>query len=332
VSGAALVPTDASALRTFRQTLAEGSRTFRFAGRFLPDAALDDAAGLYAFCRLVDDLADDAPDRETALRNLDAVRAELEGRAQARVEVRAVLEVAARTGMDPALPHLLLEGVESDQVAPRVMADEAALLRYCYHVASTVGLMMCGILGVRTPAAMPHAIDLGVAMQLTNIARDVREDAAMGRVYLPESWLAEAGLSSRDLLDGRPDRAGLRRVTHRLLMLAERYYQSGFDGMRWIPARTRLGIVVAALSYRAIGRRLLRRAADPWPGRTVVSAPARVVLALGGVLWWASSPRLGGWGPPAQHLPALHRGLEGLPGAAPPPALPAADAGRADAA
>jgi phytoene synthase len=195
-------------------------------------------------------------------------------------------------------------------------SDDDELLRYCYRVASTVGLMMCAVLGVREPSAFPHAVDLGVAMQLTNICRDVREDARMGRVYLPASRLEAAGLTPDDLLQDRVDREALARVVADLLHLADRYYASADAGMRWIPARARTAIVVASRVYRAIGVKLRRRGCDAWSGRTVVGGVEKVGW-LAAALAASVGPTIAGWGPPARHVASLHGSLAGLPGANP---------------
>jgi 15-cis-phytoene synthase len=174
------------------ERLTAGSKTFRFASYFLPRDCRNDAAIVYSFCRLVDDLADDAPSMEQATTDLQQVRDELQGKATARAIVAAYADVAARTGISPDVAEALIQGVLSDQRLVRVQTD-AELLTYCYQVASTVGLMMCGVLGVRDPRALAHAVDLGLAMQLTNICRDVADDARMNRVYLPEERLRAAG-------------------------------------------------------------------------------------------------------------------------------------------
>lgn len=176
-------------------TLAHGSRSFRLASHFLPVDARLDAAVVYAFCRHVDDVVDEARDRASATSALDAVRAQLDGRAPPEPLVATLDEVAARTGMVRAAALELVDGVGTD-LHEVLLTNDRGLLRYCYGVASTVGLMMCGVLGVRERAAHAFAVDLGVAMQLTNICRDVAADAAMGRVYLPATRLQSHGIDS----------------------------------------------------------------------------------------------------------------------------------------
>jgi phytoene synthase len=297
-------------------TLAVGSKTFRFASHLLPRDCRDDAAVVYSFCRLVDDLADEAESPERARIDLERVRAELRGDAAVRPLISTYLAVCRRRGIDLRAAEQLLDGVMSDLVAVRV-ADDAALLRYCYRVASTVGLMMCGVLGVSQREALPHAIDLGIAMQLTNICRDVADDARMGRVYLPESRLQTAGTTQDRVLAGQFD-ASTALVIADLLELADRYYRSADAGMRFIPARARAAIMVASRTYRAIGTKLIRRGCDASRGRVVVGLGAKIGLALL-ALGAMATPRVLG-AARAPHEPTLHWALRGLPGANAEPA------------
>lgn len=289
-------------------TLANGSRSFHFAGLFLPADRRADAARLYAFCRHVDDVADEAPDADEAREALDGLRAELRRERPPRAIVQTLFAVAARRGVDLRAADELIAGVRSDLDVVR-LRDDRDLIRYCYQVASTVGLMMCGVLGVKEDEALPHAIDLGIAMQLTNICRDVRADAEMGRVYLPATRLRAAGVGVEpgEVLAGRD---GVPRVVADLLDLAEQYYASADAGMRFIPWRARFAILTASRVYRAIGLRLRRGGSDALAGRTVVpwwEKGGWAIVACG--VWARSAWRT------APHRPELHRALDGMPGA-----------------
>ena len=281
------------------------ARTFWLASWFLPRSRRSDAAVVYAFCRLVDDLADEADSPQAAGQALTQVLDELNGRKPARPLVAAYRSIVEQAGIGLAPARNLIAGVLSDLDAVRIASD-AALLRYSYQVAGTVGLMMCGVLGVRDEAAFPHAVDLGIAMQLTNICRDVLEDAGLGRVYLPADRLQAVGVSHQAVLSGQAPSQAVAQVVRDLLCMAEAYYQSGRAGLRYIPLRSRVAIAVAAQVYRAIGRVLLARGADALAGRVVVG-PGRklfeVTWALCG-LWPARVP----------HRAELHKDLVGLPG------------------
>ena len=321
MSAAATEETTAAALpsndvvRASRQVLATHARSFRWASKFLPADRRDDAAVVYALCRLIDDTADEATDRDHAAAHLDVLRRELRGGLDARPLVGAFLEVAASRDLDVRFALELIAGVESDLGEVLLMTD-ADLLRYGYRVAGTVGLMMCAVLGVTERDAHAHAIDLGVAMQLTNICRDVLEDAERGRVYLPAERLLAAGISQPALVDDPTDpslRPGVATVVRDILDLADAYYASADLGMRFIPTRSRLAIVVASRLYRAIGHKLHRRGGDALAGRTWIGAPRKLLL-VGASLGSFLSPTLLGLGAAPRHDGQLHAPLAGLPG------------------
>lgn len=282
--------------------LARHGRTFRLAGRLLPRAMLSDAAALYAFCRAVDDLADLSPDAGAARAELLALhKALLRHTPDTPLAARfAVLRRAA--GVCPNAAAALVATVLTDLGAVR-MADEAALLRYAYGVAGTVGLMMCPVLGAHDPRAVAHAIDLGVAMQLTNIARDVAEDAAQGRLYLPAAWLPP-GLAPSGVLDVP---GPVFQAVQQVLALADRRFRSAELGYRHLPPRVRPAIRAAARLYEEIGLRVLRRGPGYLAaGRCVVPLPRKLMLLAGCLA--AGLPH----GP---HDEVLHAAFHGLPGA-----------------
>ena len=252
------------------RVLSRHGRTFRLAGALLPRGQLDAAAELYVFCRAVDDLADESPDPDAAREALLALRQEV-GQGTRRSPL------AARFAALRACPRATTAFIDTmlGDLAPVRIADEAALLRYAYGAAGTVGLLMCGVLGVRDPAAEPHAVDLGIAMQLTNIARDVVEDTRRDRLYLPATWLPP-GFGPADVATD-PD--GVFAAVQRLLALAHGRYRHAAHGYRHLPPRTRLAIRVAGRLYEEIGRRILRAGpAYLAAGRSVVPLPRKLAL------------------------------------------------------
>jgi phytoene synthase len=262
--------------------LARHGRSFSLASVFLPEDRRGQAAVLYAFCRLADDEVDEADDESMARSAVASLRAELVGDAAARPVVAAtrdILEQLEHVGIQPALD--LLHGVESD-LDFRMPADDAELDRYCYEVAGTVGLMMCAALGVTESWALTHAVELGQGMQLTNICRDVLEDAGRGRVYLPKTRLDAAGLTEADLLEGRAntgEMAGqVAGVVSDLLDRADDLYARGRMGFPALPFRCRIAIAVAARLYQGIGHRLRRAGSNPMTGRTIVPAWEKALL------------------------------------------------------
>ena len=272
------------------QTLVFRARSFRWASAFLNQAQRRRVAALYAFCRAVDDLADADWTTPEAQKDLDrlqaALAAEPNGESLWPPHYLWFRELCLECGIGFGVVRELMIGMMSDLDVVRVQSD-GELIRYCYRAAGTVGLMMCSVLGVRDPRALRHAVDLGIAMQLTNISRDVLEDAQTQRVYLPAERLAELGVSQEELVDGRADAQAVSLVVGDVLTLAERYYQSGDAGMRYLPARARWAILIASRLYRGIGRRLRRRhRSNPLGGRVVVPWFEKLGLVAGATAAW----------------------------------------------
>ncbi|SDG02982.1 phytoene synthase [Limimonas halophila] len=287
-------------------------RSFHWAARVMPAATARDAAALYAFCRRIDDLGD-TTDPATAGPTLDAVLAALSGGLAPDPETERFLQLAQRRGVSLDAARTLVRTVRGDLEAPRFACPDA-LIRYAHGVAGTVGVMMCPLLGVRDRRAWPFAVDLGIAMQLTNIARDVGEDAAKGRRYLPAAWLGRSVPPAELLAPDREVDARVRQALAANLDLAERYYASAGRGMRFIPARTRLAMLAARHVYAAIGPRV--RATHDWRQRVSLPPGRKALCSLAAV---AAFARPGSWavGPPPAHDPELHRAIAGRVGADP---------------
>jgi len=274
---------DADALKACRQLIRHGSHSFFLSSLLLPrDVALP-ATALYAFCRVADDLIDGCAsdgngggDAAVALlrRRLDAIYA---GRPGEHDEDRALAEVVERFALPRAMPEALLEGLAWD-AAGRRYDSLSELYDYAARVAGCVGAMMTLIMGTSDTRAVARACDLGVAMQLTNIARDVGEDARMGRLYLPRNWFAEAGLDADAwLADPRPD-ARVAAMTRRLLGYAQVLYARSEAGVRLLPLGCRPGIRAARLIYADIGREVARAGYDNIGTRAVVPMSRKISL------------------------------------------------------
>jgi phytoene synthase len=254
-----IAPEDMAACRAMIRT---GSLSFHAASRLLPPRVRDPALALYAFCRVADDDVDEVQDKAHAVlrlrERLDLIYA---GRPEARPSDRAFAAVIAEFDLPRALPDALLEGLAWDAVGRRYRSL-SELHAYSARVASSVGVMMCVLMRVREPDALARAADLGLAMQLTNIARDVGEDARAGRVFLPLDWLQDAGIDpERFLADPRPSPA-LARVTARLLAVADELYRRSGAGVFSLPSDCRIGIAAARHIYAAIGSQVARAGHD----------------------------------------------------------------------
>jgi phytoene synthase len=300
----------AADLAVCRAVIRERSRSFAAASRLLPRSAADAAVATYAFCRGADDDVDDASSAAAGRARHERTRERL-ARIYAGDEMdapvaRAFQWVVQRHGIPREEPDALLDGMDQDLGEVRVPNVEALLL-YCYRAAGVVGRMMSRIMGRSESAALRRAVDLGIAMQLTNVARDVGEDARRGRVYLPAAWLDEEQGSTAEVLALEPT-AGVLRTNRRVLALAERYYESGISGIALLPARCRPAILAAALLYREIGREVLRRGGDGVTSRATISSGRRAGLlatALVGA-WTSPAVRAGRF---AEHSTDLHAPL-----------------------
>jgi phytoene synthase len=186
--------------------------------------------------------------------------------------------VALRHRLPERWPLDLLDGFAMD-VEHREYRTLDDVMAYCWHVAGVVGVMMARVMGVFDAQVLRRAQDLGLAFQLTNISRDVVEDAENGRVYLPADWLIEAGLEPTPEAVADPkNRAAVHAVTARLLAVAEPYYDSARVGLRGLPFRSSMAIAAARGVYREIGRKVIRRGPGVWTGRVSVGKTMKLWL------------------------------------------------------
>ena len=296
---------------SYEASLAKNGRTFHWARRFLGAKHGADAARLYAFCRLLDDLADgDLPHGARRLSVICDDIARLANDPHAALNDPDMAEFApfmARSQISLSALQHLIDGLLFDQGDVR-LADEAALVKYGYQVAGTVGVMMCPVLSCHDKVAQDFAIDLGIAMQFTNIARDVLEDAKMGRRYLPASWVAglspdeiEAGALSGDAPIIRTVQSAIRQLLGR----ADAYYKSGMSGLCFLPKRAQVAIAIAAYSYRQIGVQLLAKDVNWHEGRTVTSTATKARVSLKALSYLAPKSA------PSSHDERLHTPLVG---------------------
>ncbi len=253
---------DNADLQYCRDAIREGSYSFHAASKLLPAKVRDPALALYAFCRIADDEVDLNDQKAAAvLRLRDRLDLAYAGRPQNAAADRAFTALIEAYDMPRALPEALLEGLAWDGMEHRY-ATLSDLRSYSARVASAVGAMMCVLMKVRDADALARACDLGVAMQLTNISRDIGEDARAGRLYLPTDWMAEEGLDPEAFLADPKASPSVRRITRRLLAEATRLYQRSEAGIGALPLSSRPGIFAARHCYDAIGRKVARNGHD----------------------------------------------------------------------
>jgi len=299
------------ALKRADLVLSRKGRSFHWARRWMAPAHAARATRLYGFCRYVDDIADEGVAGQDPRQVLERIAREIASGGSQDPRVADVIRLMCECNILPALILTFINGIASDLDTVR-MTDEAALLRYCYQAAGTVGSMMCRVLGCDDPVALRHAVDLGIAMQLTNICRDVAEDAVAGRRYLPASMVGD--LPPQALI--APELAlqpQLQACIDQLLNTADRYYRSGEAGLAHLPFGARCSILVAARVYRAIGTQLRHNGNAYWLGRVVVPQRAKSLLTLQALSWTPLLSRF--WIPTRRHDAALHGALSVFLGA-----------------
>lgn len=277
--GLRLAPSEARAI------IRKHSKSFSLASLLLGPALRDQASGLYAYCRRADDAVDLVATPQAA-EEVRKLRAELDdvyaGRSLSEPVLVEFQRLVHETRIPREYPEALLEGFHCD-ARGKTYETLQDLHHYCWCVAGSVGAMMCHLMGVRRPRAVRHGVHLGMAMQLTNICRDVSEDWERGRLYLPQ----ELAPGVAPTLGARPSarQAAICAVAvRRLLAEADVLYASGDLGLRYLSFRSRLAVSTARRVYSAIGRRVLARNADVLAARAVVPGAEKALHVLGASL------------------------------------------------
>ena len=288
---------DPALLAEATRSITQGSKSFAAASRLFGPGTRESAVLLYAWCRHCDDVVDGqelghaarADAGEGAAARLavleEGTRQALSGAPVSEPAFAALAEVARRHAIPALYPIQHLAGFRMD-VEERRFETLPDLLDYAYGVAGVVGVMMSHVMGVRAPAVLDRASDLGIAFQLTNIARDIVDDAKVGRVYLPAAWLREGGVP-RDRVAAPEHRAALVPVAARLLDAAEPYYASARLGIPALPPRARWAIATALGIYRQIGLDVRARGAGAWDRRVSTSTASKLRhVAVGALAIW----------------------------------------------
>jgi phytoene synthase len=272
------IPLEAEDRAFCEATLARGSRSFSAAARLLPEPMRLPFAAYYAFCRVSDDMLDEGERPALAHRELRTRVAMIyAGMPSEHPEDRALTWVASTYRVPREVVEGLLEGYLWDAQG-RSYPDLASVLDYGARVAGSVGVALCLIMGRRDPHTLSRAADLGVAMQLTNIARDVGEDARAGRLYLPESWLREEGVDPAAFLADPQPTPAIRRCIARLLGVAEGIYRRADAGIVALPPECHQGIRAARAIYSAIGDEIAAAGHDSVSRRARTSAAKKLRL------------------------------------------------------
>jgi len=279
---------------TSRLIIQKGSKSFAAAAKLFDESTRDNAYMLYAWCRHCDDAIDNQnlgfDSKPQAAEVTQQILRELREKTQAAIDDQPSDEpifeglrfVLRHNEIPGRYPLELLEGFAMDAVGHdyRNLNDT---LQYCYYVAGVVGIMMAYIMGTRDPAALQRATDLGIAFQLTNISRDVHEDAEIGRIYLPGDWLQAEGITADTILQPQNRRA-LAKVVERLLDEADRYYSSANEGLRALGFRSAWAVAAARDVYRAIGDIVRERGEHAWQERVTVRKSRKLLGVAEGMI------------------------------------------------
>ena len=226
---------------TTKNYLSIYAKSFNWSGFFLPKKIYSRCSKLYDFCRTIDNIADQNIDLEIKKKELEKFKMKFEQKNQQDSVIKNMCDLMSESNISKKIVNDLFDGVESDLKKEVRIKTEKELLVYSYRVAGTVGLMMAKILGVKKKESLQRAIDLGIAMQLTNIARDVVEDENKNRIYLIKN-------SEDTFLDIK-----------KIIYKADSFYDSSFVGVKDIPFNCRFSIVVARRVYRQIGKKILQK-------------------------------------------------------------------------
>lgn len=278
------------------ESIKVGSKSFALASRVLPPALRDDASMLYAWCRHCDDVIDGQDMghglienyKDGQLERLEELRTKtksaLSGQPTTDPIFAGLARVISTHQIDHKHPFDHLAGFEMD-ATDRIYVTVEDVLDYSYHVAGVVGVMMAQIMGVRDKVTLGQASDLGLAFQLTNIARDVIDDARAGRVFVPQELLTKHGapieveeLAKREHWDAAYGAA------IELLDIAESYYASARIGIKALPFRSAWAIRAALNVYREIGEVLRAKGPSAWEGRVGAGKSRKLWLAMRGVV------------------------------------------------
>jgi phytoene synthase len=287
------------------QLLLNKGKSFYWASHFLGKKYRHRVTRLYGFCRYLDDMVDEEAQVELAKQNIMKVRQAILKRSSDQPILNSGIELIQQCQIPQEVIFDFIAGINSDTELVRI-TNETELLHYCYQVAGTVGLMMCHALDIQDPNAKPYAIDLGIAMQLTNICRDIKADALLDRQYVPTNLIGNMDIAH--LIAPNEEQATiLRLAVSSLLRLADHYYRSGEKGLFYLPLRARISILIAVRIYHDIGNQLQLEDYAYWNRRVVVSTPRKIVITCLTIVTACFTPRF--WFRPKHHDATLQQSL-----------------------
>ena len=253
-------------------------KSFYWASFFLPKNSKKNAGTLYSICRYFDDIADKNDEDKT--KYLQDSIVEIKNNKSNQINM-----FLNKNNIHNSIFIALIEGLILDQKEIKIQ-NKDELIKYSYHVAGTVGLMMSKIIGAEHKKSARSAIDLGIGMQLTNIARDVYEDAQMKRIYVPADWIPNINLAnlntSKNISHNQEKK--ISNAIHKIINLADMFYNNGFAGLKYIPFSARLGIFIAANIYRGIGVKIKKTEKKYIRTRVYLTLSEKTLITLKSIL------------------------------------------------
>ena len=255
----------------FKKVLKDHAKSFYFAGLLLDKNTLNDASILYAFCRQLDDAADEGTDN---LSKLNYLIEDYKKNTSENIVNNTFKKLQDKYELDQIFIDDLMKGIKEDLSfeQPKDLND---LIIYSYQVAGTVGGLMAKILGANDQNAWKFAVDLGIGMQLTNIARDIKEDAINKRIYIPKDMLGD--ITHQNILNDS-NKEQVFKATESILKIADQYYESGLKGIFHIPNKNKFSIFVAAHLYRSIGNKVLKNKSEFLKSRSYLNIFEKIIL------------------------------------------------------
>jgi len=228
-------------------------KSFYWSGKFLEKEVFEDCSTLYAFCRVIDNLVDKKSNSKTNVKKFIKDYQSQDSKIQVNKEFK---KIETKYKIPKKYINDLFYGINLDTKTVKIKSTKE-IIKYSYYVAGTVGAMMSYIFQTSKPQAIKHAINLGIAMQLTNISRDVLKDAYLNRIYLPENMLNEE-ITANDIIKKKFNKKHLFLVIKKIIFLSEKYYVNGNIGIKYLPKKVKFPIFLASSLYRGIGKKIFR--------------------------------------------------------------------------
>ena len=226
-------------------------KSFYWAGKFLEKEVFEDCSTLYAFCRVIDNLVDKKSNSKTNVKKFIKDYQSQNSKIQVNKEFK---KIETKYQIPKKYINDLFYGINLDTKTVKIKSTKE-IIKYSYYVAGTVGAMMSYIFQTSKPQAIKHAINLGIAMQLTNISRDVLKDAYLNRIYLPKNMLNEE-ITAKDIIKKKFNKKHLFLVIKKIIFLSEKYYDNGNIGIKYLPKKVKFPIFLASSLYRSIGKKI----------------------------------------------------------------------------